>query len=229
MGWTSTAACWWTCALNASSTSIRGERRSPAVANSMRARTGTPLSFPQMAGVWSSTRAWGPPNERKRRMSFGTHSYLPALFSFVSVFNLILPFFSRIKSRDQDTGLYTVQDAAPPHAIHDRVTLEYIFSCKKLLVHCGSRLNQEGFLRIERLTGHSLLPTQVHPAAGQYMALSNCVSLIVFSPSFFSFTDPPTIRLFPPTAAGPPQQPGPSAEKKGTKRQQQQQQQQGLS
>ncbi|KAK3273275.1 hypothetical protein CYMTET_18481 [Cymbomonas tetramitiformis] len=32
-----------------------------------------------------------------------------------------------IKSRHPDTGLYTVQDADPPHAIHERVALEYHF------------------------------------------------------------------------------------------------------
>ncbi len=103
-------------------------------------------------------------------------------FSLVSVFNLIAPFyFPRIKSRDQDTGLYTVQDAAPPHAIHERVTLEYHFAKgKSFLVHCGSRLDQKGFSRIERLTGHSLLPTKVHPAAGKYISSSKYVLVIVF-------------------------------------------------
>ncbi|KAK3271966.1 hypothetical protein CYMTET_19711 [Cymbomonas tetramitiformis] len=72
-----------------------------------------------------------------------------------------------IKSRHPDTGLYTVQDADPPHAIHERVALEYHFARSDFKVHRGSRLDQEGFSRVERMTGHSLFPTQVHPAAAQ--------------------------------------------------------------
>ncbi|KAK3256972.1 hypothetical protein CYMTET_33931 [Cymbomonas tetramitiformis] len=72
-----------------------------------------------------------------------------------------------IKSRDEDTGLYTVQDATPSYAFHERVTLECHFSQGKgtFLVHCGSRLDEEGFRRVEEVTGFSLLPKVVHPAA----------------------------------------------------------------
>ncbi|KAK3287465.1 hypothetical protein CYMTET_5019 [Cymbomonas tetramitiformis] len=73
-----------------------------------------------------------------------------------------------IVSRDVDTGLYTLQDATFPHAFHERVVLESHFTTGKgsFLVHCGSRLDEEGFQRIEELLGFPIRPKVVHPAAG---------------------------------------------------------------
>jgi len=93
----------------------------------------------------------------------------------------------RVRSRDAETGLYTVEEVDTQRVI-TLVPLEYFFSGNPEqvdgFVHCGSSATQKELRQAERISRRCFLPPRLHAAAGQNFPLSPIPSTI------FSHTPP---------------------------------------
>ena len=96
----------------------------------------------------------------------------------------------RVRSRDAETGLYTVEEVDTQRVI-TLVPLEYFFSGNPEqvdgFVHCGSSATQKELRQAERISRRCFLPPRLHAAAGQNFPLSPIPSTI-----FSSHPPPPS-------------------------------------